>query len=241
VFVSTTLSVYGAKAMTQSKYVKVDGLCVDFVDGDKSFTALHNVSVSVDSGEFVTLFGPSGCGKTTLLNVLGGFIRPTAGTVWIGGKHPTEKGFERGVVFQEFALFPWRTALGNVIFGLELRNVDKKKALDIGREQLALVGLQGFEDRYPHELSGGMKQRVAIARALAFDPDILLMDEPFGALDALTREQLQGLLVKVWEQTKKTVVYVTHSATEAIFLSERVYVFKKNPGEVKTIMPSSGS
>ena len=199
--------------------------------------ALEDVSVDIAPSEFLCIVGPSGCGKSTLLNIIAGFLTPTAGRISIGGKPVNGHGMDRGVVFQDFAqLFPWRTALGNVTFGLEMKGVGKAEREDIARKQLALVKLEKFVASYPHHLSGGMQQRVAIARALAYNPAVLLMDEPFAALDALTRDEMQRLLADVWRETRKTVVYVTHNVAEAVYLADRVLVMSPHPGRVKTEM-----
>jgi ABC-type nitrate/sulfonate/bicarbonate transport system ATPase subunit len=189
---------------------------------------------SIEQSEFLCLVGPSGCGKSTLLNIIAGFLTPTAGHIRIGGQEVTGYGTDRGVVFQDFAqLFPWRTALGNVTFGLEMKGIPKVEREEIAREQLRLVKLEKFADSYPHHLSGGMQQRVAIARALAYNPAVLLMDEPFAALDALTRDDMQRLLADVWRETRKTVIYVTHNVAEAAYLADRVVVMTPHPGTVK--------
>jgi len=197
--------------------------------------ALDDVSLEVRRGEFLALLGPSGCGKSTLLHVVAGLVAAD-GTVAVNGAAVTGPGLDRGVVFQDYALFPWRTVAENVAFGLEIRGLAAAERARIAREQLRLVGLAGFEDRLPSQLSGGMKQRVAIARALAFDPEVLLMDEPFAALDAQTRELLQAELLRIWERTGKTIVFVTHSIDEAVFLAQRVAVITARPGRVKAIM-----
>ena len=195
---------------------------------------VQEVSLDIERSEFLCLLGPSGCGKSTLLNIIAGFIAPTDGEIRIGGKRVDGHGMDRGVVFQDFAqLFPWRTALGNVAFGLEMKGVAKDEREKIALEQLRLVKLDKFEKSYPHHLSGGMQQRVAIARALAYNPAVLLMDEPFAALDALTRDEMQRLLADVWRETRKTVVYVTHNVSEAVYLADRVIVMTPHPGTVK--------
>ncbi len=199
---------------------------------------VDNVSFDIGQSEFLCLVGPSGCGKTTLLNVIAGFLPPDDGEVRIGGKAVTGHGMDRGVVFQDFAqLFPWRTALGNVAFGLEMKGVGKSEREAVALEQLRLVKLEKFARAYPHHLSGGMQQRVAIARALAYNPSVLLMDEPFAALDALTRDDMQRLLADVWRETRKTVVYVTHNVAEAVYLADRVVVMSPHPGTVKAQVP----
>jgi NitT/TauT family transport system ATP-binding protein len=196
--------------------------------------AVDHASFGLKSSEFLCLVGPSGCGKSTLLNILAGFLKPTDGEIKIGGKPVNGHGTDRGVVFQDFAqLFPWRTALGNVTFGLEMKGVSKEERDKIARQQLALVKLDKFANAYPHHLSGGMQQRVAIARALAYNPGVLLMDEPFAALDALTRDDMQRLLAEVWRETRKTVVYVTHNVAEAVYLADRVIVMTPHPGRIK--------
>jgi len=196
---------------------------------------VKDVNFNIGASEFVCIVGPSGCGKSTLLNIIAGFIAPAAGEIRIGGKKIVGHGMDRGVVFQDFAqLFPWRTALGNVSFGLEMKGMAKDEREKIAREQLRLVKLEKFTASYPHHLSGGMQQRVAIARALAYNPAVLLMDEPFAALDALTRDDMQRLLADVWRETRKTVIYVTHNVAEAVYLADRVIVMTPHPGTVKT-------
>jgi NitT/TauT family transport system ATP-binding protein len=199
---------------------------------------VDRASFDIEQSEFVCLVGPSGCGKSTLLNIIAGFLKPTGGEIRIGGNPVTGHGMDRGVVFQDFAqLFPWRTALGNVAFGLEMKGVGKEERERIALNQLKLVKLEKFVRSYPHHLSGGMQQRVAIARALAYNPAVLLMDEPFAALDALTRDDMQRLLADVWRETRKTVVYVTHNVAEAVYLADRVVVMTPHPGRVKTQVP----
>jgi len=199
-------------------------------EGDVS--ALSSVEFKVTAGEFVTLVGPSGCGKSTLLYILGGFIAYDGGLVEVGGKAVTGPGVDRGIVFQEYALFPWLTVVQNIRYGLEMTGVERRKRDEIVERLVHTIGLEGFEHRFPRELSGGMKQRVAIARTLAYDPKILLLDEPFGALDAQTRETMQDELLRLWQATRKTVVMVTHDVNEAVYLSERVLVMSQRPGRI---------
>ncbi|MBI2291531.1 MAG: ABC transporter ATP-binding protein [Betaproteobacteria bacterium] len=201
-------------------------------------TGVHEASFGMEESEFLCIVGPSGCGKSTLLNIIAGFLAPTAGEIRIGGKVVTGHGLDRGIVFQDFAqLFPWRTALENVAFGLEMKGVPKAEREEIALQQLQLVKLEKFVRSYPHHLSGGMQQRVAIARALAYNPAVLLMDEPFAALDAMTRDEMQRLLAEVWRETRKTVIYVTHNVAEAVYLADRVVVMTPHPGTVKTEVP----
>jgi NitT/TauT family transport system ATP-binding protein len=198
--------------------------------------ALTDITITVADGQFVSIVGPSGCGKSTLLYVVGGFVLPTTGLVRVMGKPVSGPGPDRGPVFQEFALFPWKTVLGNVIYGLVQQGVAKREAQERARALIELVHLKGYEHFYPKELSGGMKQRVAIARTLAYRPSILLMDEPFGALDAHTRTRLQNELLEIWERDRKTVMFVTHSVDEAVFLSDRVFVMTRSPGRIKSVV-----
>ncbi|MCM0678834.1 ABC transporter ATP-binding protein [Micromonospora phytophila] len=199
-------------------------------------TALDQVTLGVRPGEFLVVVGPSGCGKSTLLDLLGGLSRPTGGQVLVDGRPVTGPGMDRGIVFQQYALLPWRTAAGNVAFGLEAKGVPRAERAGLVAHHLDLVGLGGFAGSYPHELSGGMKQRVAIARSLAYDPDILLMDEPFAALDAQTRDSLQDELLRIWERTGKTVVFITHGIDEAVHLGQRVAVMTSRPGRIKRVI-----
>jgi len=200
------------------------------------FLALDDVSFSVGAGEFLVLVGPSGCGKSTLIDLLGGLSKPNKGQILLDGKPITGPGLDRGIVFQQYALFPWRTALENVEFGLEAKRLPVKERRRVALEHLELVGLTGFENRLPHELSGGMKQRVAIARSLAYDPEVLLMDEPFAALDAQTRESLQDELLRIWETSRTTILFITHGIDEAVYLGQRVAVMTSRPGRIKRIV-----
>ena len=214
--------------------IAIEGLSKSFATQRSTVhLALADISLGVAQGEFVSILGPSGCGKSTLLYIVGGFVAPTQGTVAVAGKLVTGPGPDRGPVFQEFALFPWKTVLGNVMYGLLEQGVAKLDAEAKARALISLVHLTGYEAFYPKELSGGMKQRVAIARTLAYGPSILLMDEPFGALDAHTRTGLQNELLEIWERDRKTVLFVTHSVEEAVFLSDRVVVLTRSPGRVK--------
>ncbi|MBM3357621.1 MAG: ABC transporter ATP-binding protein [Betaproteobacteria bacterium] len=199
---------------------------------DGAVTALEDVSLKVTDSEFVAILGPSGCGKSTLLRILDGLTPPDRGEVLMDGKPVERPTQERGFVFQSFNLFPWRTARGNIEFGMELKGVPKSERRSAAARLIGLVGLNGFDGKYPHELSGGMQQRVGIARALAIDPAVLLMDEPFGALDAQTREDMQDELLRIWATAKKTVIFVTHSIEEAIYLSDRVIIMTPRPGRI---------
>jgi NitT/TauT family transport system ATP-binding protein len=198
--------------------------------------SLDNVSIDVAKGEFITLVGPSGCGKSTMLNLIAGLLDPTSGSVLVNGTPVSGPGPDRGVIFQQYALFPWLTARENVEFGLRLQGVGKKERAERAQHYLDMVGLQDFGGALPKELSGGMKQRCAIARAYAVHPSLLLMDEPFGALDALTRVQMQDDLLHAWEQEKRTVVFITHDVDEAVYLANRVVVMSPRPGRISQII-----
>ena len=199
-------------------------------------TALDNVSLEVGEREFVALLGPSGCGKSTLLYLVGGFLPVEQGAIRVEGRPIAGPGPDRGIVFQHFALFPWKTVLQNVLYGLEKQGIPRTERTRRAREFVDLVGLTGFEDSYPSQLSGGMKQRAAIARSLAIDPHILRMDEPFGALDAQTRSLMQAELLRIWQRSRKTVIFVTHDVHEAVFLAERIAVMSARPGHIKEIV-----
>ncbi len=201
------------------------------------FLALDDISLRVNEGEFISLLGPSGCGKTTFLNAIDGLVPITCGAFHIDGKAVTRPGRDRAMVFQSAALLPWRTVMGNVMYGLELQGRDGQAAQAHALDFIKLVGLDGFQNRFPNELSGGMQQRVNIARALVTDPEILLLDEPFANLDAQTREFMQAELLHIWSRTGKTAIFVTHNITEAIYLSDRVVVFTARPGRIKSIVP----
>jgi NitT/TauT family transport system ATP-binding protein len=199
--------------------------------------ALSEISLEIEAGEFVCLLGPSGCGKTTLLNLVAGFDRPTAGRILVHGREVAAPDPSRMCIFQSYALYPWRSVLGNIEYGLEVRGVPRAERQRVAAEYLRLVGLEGFASHHPHQLSGGMQQRVALARALAVDPEILLMDEPFGALDALTRMRLQDEIARIALQRTKTILFVTHDVEESVFLADRIVVMAPSPGRVQRIFP----
>jgi NitT/TauT family transport system ATP-binding protein len=217
--------------------IEISGVSQVFqTSGRQSHLALSNISLTIQDGAFVSILGPSGCGKSTLLYIVGGFVSPSQGTAKVKGKAITGPGPDRGPVFQEFALFPWKSVLGNVMYGPRQQGVSSAEAEAQSRQLIDMVGLKGFEHFYPKELSGGMKQRVALARTLAYHPAVLLMDEPFGALDAHTRTRLQNDLLNIWERDRKTVLFVTHSVEEAVFLSDKVVVMTRSPGRIKRII-----
>jgi NitT/TauT family transport system ATP-binding protein len=203
---------------------------------NEEVVALKDFSLDVRAGEFVTILGPSGCGKSTLLNILAGFESWTSGKALLDGKLIGKPGPDRGVVFQEYALFPWLTVMGNVVVGLKEKSLPRQECDRIARSYVAMAGLKGFEDKYPHELSGGMRQRVSLIRVLAIDPKILLMDEPFAAVDAQTRGVLQRELLSAWQSTAKTILFITHNVEEAVFLGQRVVVMTARPGSIKEII-----
>jgi len=221
--------------MTQ-EVIQIRGVCKTFGKGTGQVTALKHVNLSVREGEFTVLIGPSGCGKSTLLYLVAGFETPTEGTILLYDKPITQPGPDRGFVFQDYALFPWLTVLGNVMYGLRQNGVPRGEAKQRAMKFIEMVHLSGFEHAYPHTLSGGMKQRVGIARALAYEPKVLLMDEPFGSLDAQTRKLMQQELVGIWEATQRTVLFVTHSVIEAVYLADRIIVLTARPGTVKGIV-----
>lgn len=204
-----------------------------FNSGDKQVIALKDINLQIQAGEFVCLLGPSGCGKSTLLNALAGFALPSSGAIQVQGQAVSAPGPERGMVFQEYALFPWMTVAQNIGFGLEIKGTAKSERDRIVSQLMEKLGLADFANRYPKDLSGGMRQRVAIARILALDSPIMLMDEPFGALDALTRRNLQDELLRIWAELGKTIVFVTHSIEEAVYLADRIVVMTYRPGTIK--------
>ncbi len=216
--------------------IVIDHLSKTFKTDDKEVVAIKDFSLDIKKGELISVVGPSGCGKTTLLRCIAGLEKPTSGTVSSNGKVFTEPGADRGMVFQDFALFPWRSVRKNVEFGMEVAGVPKAERRERAEKYLKLVGLENFMDARIHELSGGMKQRVGIARAFVNNPDVILMDEPFGALDAQTRNIMQMELVKILEKTDQTIIFITHSVEEAVFLSVRVVVLTKWPAEIKEII-----
>jgi NitT/TauT family transport system ATP-binding protein len=219
--------------------IQIEEVGVSYQTASGAFEALKDINLKIEPGEFISIVGPSGCGKTTLLNVLAGFLKASTGEARLDGKPITAPGPERGVVFQQYAIFPWLTVVQNVAFGLKLaaNRTTHKRIDEIVNRFIALVGLQDFKDSYPKELSGGMKQRVAIARAYAVNPQVLLMDEPFGALDAQTRQFMQESLLDILEEEKKTVVFITHGVEEATFLSTRVVMMAAKPGRIREIIP----
>jgi NitT/TauT family transport system ATP-binding protein len=220
-----------------STCIRFDKLSKEFSKDARKIVALRDFDLEVLDGEFVCLLGPSGCGKTTVLRVLAGLESATSGSVSVHGKPISGSGPERGMVFQEFALFPWRSVRKNIEFGLEINGMPEDERAKASSRLIDLVGLKGFEDAHPSELSGGMKQRVGIARALANNPAVLLMDEPFGALDAQTRNLMQKELLRIWSATKKTILFVTHSVDEAVFLADRIVVMTARPGKVREVIP----
>ncbi|HEY3059133.1 MAG TPA: ABC transporter ATP-binding protein [Chloroflexota bacterium] len=219
-----------------SAKLELCGVSMVYSQRGRPFEAIRDVSLRVDAGEFIGIVGASGCGKTTLLRIVDGLISPSRGDVRVDGKVVTKPGPDRGFVFQQDALFPWRTLLDNVVFGLEVQGHRKRDSRARAAGLLTLVGLDGFEQHFPHELSGGMRQRANIARALTIDPDVLLMDEPFASLDAQTREIMQSELLRIWRSNRKTVLFVTHQIDEAVYLADRVLVMTSRPGQVKAVL-----
>ena len=220
--------------------LEAKNLCVTYKTKNGTITAMDNVSLDIEEGEFICLLGPSGCGKSTFLNIVAGFLTPTSGEITLDGKRITKPGRERGVVFQEHALFPWLTIKNNILFGLKLRNVAKQEQEEELDKYLDMMGLTRFKDSFPKELSGGMRQRTSIARALINKPRTLLMDEPFSALDEQTRRKLQDELVKIWAREKVTIIFITHSIDEALILADRIVVMTPRPGRIHTIYDMRG-
>ena len=214
-------------------YISINNLFKTFEGNDRSVPALQNINLSLSRGEFVCLLGPSGCGKSTLLNAIAGFIQPSSGDIIVDGKPVVEPGPDRGVVFQEYAIFPWMTVARNIAFGLEIKGAADDEIRERVDALLDTLGLREFRDRFPKDLSGGMRQRVAIARLLAIDSPVMLMDEPFGALDALTRRTLQDELLRIWRESGKTILFVTHSIEESLYLASRIVVMTYRPGTIK--------
>lgn len=219
--------------------ITIDNLSVDYImrHGGENLHALDSVHFSFNSGKFVCIVGPSGCGKTTLLNVIAGLQKASSGSIFLNGHEVVGVGNDRAMVFQSGALFPWRTVLQNISYGLEIQKLPRTLISHRAQEMCNLVGLAGFENSYPHELSGGMQQRVNLARALATNPKFLLMDEPFASLDAQTRELMQTEVLRIWQQTQQTVIFVTHQVEEAVFLSDEIIVMTSRPGRVKAVIP----
>ncbi|NLK26579.1 MAG: ABC transporter ATP-binding protein [Euryarchaeota archaeon] len=215
--------------------LSISNLNKSFPKDEEMLVAVDKFNLDVRNGEFICILGPSGCGKTTILRIVAGLEAPTSGSITVSGKTIKGPGSDRGMVFQEFGLFPWRSVQKNIEFGLEVKGIPSEERAGISQKYVDLVGLKGFEKSHPKELSGGMKQRVGIARALANDPAVLLMDEPFGALDAQTRNQMQAELLRIWSETRKTVLFVTHSVDEAVFLADRIVVMTARPGTIKEI------
>ncbi|MGE0717973.1 MAG: ABC transporter ATP-binding protein, partial [Alphaproteobacteria bacterium] len=216
--------------------ITIRGLEFTYGEGARAVRTLEGVDLDIARGEFVSLLGPSGCGKSTLLYLIGGFVPFRTGEISVGGRPVKGPGPDRGIVFQQFALFPWKTVLQNVLYGMEKQRVPRAERLARAADLIRTVRLDGFENHFPAQLSGGMRQRAAIARTLAVDPDILLMDEPFGALDAQTRSVMQEQLKGIWQSTGKTVIFVTHDVREAVYLSERVVLLTKRPGRIKEVV-----
>ena len=217
-------------------YIEIKDACKNYVQDGKEFTALDHVSLDIEKGEFICLLGPSGCGKSTLLNALAGFEKVNSGSVKIDGKEVKAPSINNITIFQNYGLLPWRNVLKNVELGLESKKVPKAEREVAAKKYLELVGLSGYEKRYPKQLSGGQQQRVAIARGLAVDPDIIFMDEPFGALDAITRMKLQEDILKISHEENKTIIFVTHDIEEAVFLADRIVVMMADPGRIKSVV-----
>ena len=228
--------------VSNNEELVIENLDKTYYLGERRINALERINLQVKTGEFINIIGPSGCGKSTLLRCIAGFEKPTNGRVKLRSNEIKGPGIDRMMVFQDFEqLFPWYTVLGNIVFALKVTKMiaTAKERKEIAKHYLKMVGLAGFEDLYPHQLSGGMKQRVAIARALSVQPRILLMDEPFGSLDAMTRSTLQEELIRIWKETKVTIIFVTHNIEEAIILGDQIIVFEANPGRVKEVIKNT--
>ena len=219
--------------MTPDPHIQIRNVSKVFSSGGQEIVALDDINLDIQPGEFICLLGPSGCGKSTLLNAVAGFSPPTGGTITVDGQAVLNPGPDRGMVFQEYALFPWMTVAKNIAFGLEIKKMPKAQIAEKVGALLHMLNLQDFRERYPKDLSGGMRQRVAIARVLALDSPILLMDEPFGALDSLTRRNLQDELLRIWTEFRKTIIFVTHIIEESIYLADRIIVMTYRPGKIK--------
>ena len=235
----TSQAVRGPDAGTRQTVIEICNLNMVYRGQGTETVALKDANLTVHEGEFISLIGPSGCGKTTLLRLVADLVQPTSGELRIAGKSPREARMDRayGYVFQAPALLEWRSVLANVMLPLEIMGFPKRERQERAKKLLEMVGLADFHRQYPWQLSGGMQQRVSIARALAFDPKLLLMDEPFGALDEITREAMNLELLRIWQETRKTVVFVTHSIPEAVFLSSRIVVMTPRPGKIETVIP----
>ncbi|MCF2970501.1 ABC transporter ATP-binding protein [Synechococcus sp. Nb3U1] len=220
-------------------YVEVENLSMTFSRRGEIIHVFDTINFKLDPGEFVCLLGPSGCGKSTVLNVIAGFLKPTSGYVFINKRHVDGPGEDRGFVFQQYSLLPWKTTFQNVEFGLKIKGVSKKERTDLVNDFLNRVGLYKYRNAFPHQLSGGMQQRASIIRALVNSPSVLLMDEPFAALDAQTRHMMQELLLDIWQEFQPTIIFVTHDIDEAVFLSDRIFVMGTNPGRIKAKVPIS--
>ena len=216
--------------------IHIRNLSKTYVTEDSETVVLEDFSLDIRKGELISIVGPSGCGKTTILRMLAGLVQPTSGKILIGDRECTTPGSDRGMVFQDFALFPWRSVRKNVEFGLEIAGMPKEQRRERADKYLKIVGLEKFADHRVHELSGGMKQRVALARALVTNPDVILMDEPFGALDAQTRNLMQAGLLKILDKTDQTIIFITHSVDEAVFLSDRIVILTKRPAKIKEVV-----
>ena len=217
--------------------IEARGISKAFSVNNDYIEVLRNVSIGVKPNEFLVILGPGQCGKTTLINCMSGIMEPDSGDIFLNGEKITEPGPARGVVFQQYALFPWKSVLENVAFGLTVRGVDKKERREVAQHYIELVGLQGFEKSFPHQLSGGMRQRVSIARAYASDPEVLFMDEPFSALDAQTRYAMEQDILRITEQEKKTIIFITNNVEEAIYLGDRILLLTSLPGRIKREFP----